>query len=1017
MQTQRHVDGEATQLLGGLWSRPARAIATLVLSSTVAGLAVSAALAESPPAATEAPAKAESIEPIVVTGSRISRRDFVSDSPIVTVGQDALAAAGQPTLDKALGQMPQFAAAQGQNEVGDVQGDPHFQGGQSYSDLRGLGPNRTLVLMDGRRLVMSNPDGSIDLHTIPMAMIENVEVITGGASAAYGSDAVAGVVNFKLRQHFSGVQLDYQHGGTTHGDGRTERVSALLGGNFADNRGNAVVALEYAERGIVRGADRPFFADIRQFHRTPEGFMLPGTFTGDQPQYGTINTILAGYPGTTPLSGTGNYLGNIGVNTDGTIYTDSAGANCVQNYRGVGAPNVVRSADCTQLKAALGRSFAIQVPLTKYNLFARSTYNINDDVTAYSQLNFMHSSARDETGAGFTHHGGLTIPTNNPYVQNDPALQTILNSLTTPPATLQYFKQLTVVGPRVLTYDYDVWQALAGLKGDIPGHDLSWDVYASYGRSQLNNYLANDASVAALNQILDGTANYGSSISSGSCMGYAWNPFGAHPLSAGCREFATFTDHNVNSITQKAAEGVLQGKLATLPADDLRFALGADYRGNRFDYAPDHALVTDSSWINDPQSPAAGTQNVREVFGELLIPVLKDAPFAKQLNLDVEARRSQYDGFGGVNTWKADLNWKPIDDFMVRGGYSKSIRAPSLLELYGPTVTGQNSIGGVPTAGDPCDAGSALRTGPNATQVQALCIAQGVPAALYPTYKSPGESAPGTSGGNSLLQPETAKTYSIGAVWRPSRSFDVSVDYFNIKIDQAVGFLALPDILQRCFNADGVSNSGYSTANIYCSQFQRDSTSGDISASHEGNLNLAHFSTDGVDTQIDWKSALSDLGLRDSPGSIVVSSYIGYTRTWAEAGLGSAQSYNYAGSIGYDGDGVTPDISHPRWKANTRVGYEVGPFATALHWRYISAMRHFTTVTDPTSTAAGVPSYSYLDWDAHYKFFGDTLQLNAGVTNITDKQPPFVAGVPLTTDAATYDAVGRSYYVGFSLKL
>ncbi len=219
MEKQHHVDGGATHASLGPWSKPARLLATVLLSGAIAGPVVSAAVADSSTPAADAPEKAASIEAIVVTGSRIARRDYQSDSPIATIDESALSAAGQPTLDRAIGELPQFAAAQGMSEVGDVQGSTGFAGGQAYGDLRGLGPNRALVLMDGRRMISSNPNGSVDLNTIPMSMIENVEVITGGASATYGSDAIAGVLNFKLRQHFSGAEVSYQHGETTHGDG------------------------------------------------------------------------------------------------------------------------------------------------------------------------------------------------------------------------------------------------------------------------------------------------------------------------------------------------------------------------------------------------------------------------------------------------------------------------------------------------------------------------------------------------------------------------------------------------------------------------------------------------------------------------------------------------------------------------------------------------------------------------------------------------------------------------------
>src|SRR6202158_5847400 len=291
MDNQRHVDGATTHISPGFWSNPTRLIATVLLAGAMTGLTVSAALAEDPPPATDSPEKAARFEPIVVTGARIARRDFQSDSPIPTIDESSRAAAGHPTLDRAIGELPQFSAAQGMSEVGDVQGSTGFAGGQAYGDLRGLGPNRALVLMDGRRPISSNPNGSVDLNTIPMSMIENVEVITGGASATYGSDAIAGVLNFKLRQHVSGAEVSYQHGETTHGDGATEHVTALLGGNFAEDRGNMVLAIEYSERGVVHGADRPFFANIRQLARPPEGIIPAGTF-GTAPTIAAVNRVL-----------------------------------------------------------------------------------------------------------------------------------------------------------------------------------------------------------------------------------------------------------------------------------------------------------------------------------------------------------------------------------------------------------------------------------------------------------------------------------------------------------------------------------------------------------------------------------------------------------------------------------------------------------------------------------------------------------------------------------------------------
>jgi iron complex outermembrane receptor protein len=1025
MMDKQRLDGETTPVWLGFRTKPTRMMAVL-LSGVVAGLSLSAARADTPPADADARAKTESLEAVVVTGSRISRRDYQSDSPIVTVDQSTLAAAGQPTLDRAIGEMPQFAAAQGMSEVGDVQGSTGFAGGQAYGDLRGLGPNRALVLMDGRRLMSSNPNGSVDLNTIPMSMIENVEIITGGASSTYGSDAIAGVLNFKLRQNFSGAEVSVQHGETTMGDGATEHVSALLGGNFADNRGNSVLAFEYSERGVVHGADRPFFENIRQLARPPEGIMPAGTF-GTAPTIAAVNGVLAGYPGTTPIAGSGAYNGSLGVNTDGSIFTDLAAPNCVQNYKGLGQKGVNISSNCSQVQVGLGNFFAIQVPLTKYNVLARTTYKLSDNVSAYTQFSFMESSARDETAGGSTGPGKeLFVPLNNPFVVNNAALQTILASRPADPANpsaltqpLVLTKLLSASGDRIQSFKYDVFQAIAGLKGDIPipGTDLTWDVYSSYGRTLFNNLQQNDSSKTAFAAILDGTANYQGAT--GNCVGYAWNPFGSNPLSPGCREYATRENNNVNTMTQKNVEGTVQGKIVTLPAGELRFALGADYRGSSFDYRPDQGLINNDSFSYDTTIPTSGTQNVREVFGELLVPVLKDLPFIEELSLDLGARRSQYDLFGGVNTWKADLNWKPVSTVSVRGGYAKAIRAPSLGELFAPTVTGNLNIGAGPTAGDPCATGSSFRTGPNAAQVAQLCQAQGVPAALYPTYTYGVDSVHGTSGGNPNLTPETADTYSVGTVWIPHfnsdlmHKFQVSVDYYHISISNAVGSLSLTDILPRCFNSDGVSNPNFSVANIYCQQIVRDHNTGDIVLGHEGLLNLASYKTDGIDTEVDWSFGLDALGLPAGAGTFRLNSMIAYIHTFKVASLPGTPVLDYAGSIG--NTEVSPEMAHPRYKANTAFGYSIGPVSAVLHWRYIAAMKHQDVVVDPTSTTPGVGTYNYFDIDAHWAAI-DHLELTAGVTNIANKTPPFVSGQPLTTDTATYDIIGRTYYVGFKAK-
>lgn len=997
-------------------------LAQILLVGLVCGPVATTAFAQDQgPSTAQSTAKADDSTVVIVTGSRIHRRDLVSDSPIATFDKNALAAAGQPSLDRAMGQLPQFAGAQGASEVGDAQGTVGFSGGQSYSDLRGIGPSRSLVLVDGRRLMPSSPEGTIDLNSIPTAMIDNVEVITGGASATYGSDAVAGVVNFKLRQKFSGVELSVQHGSSFKNDGATNQISALIGGNFADGRGNSVFAYEYSDRAAVLGSDRPFFYNIRALARPPEGIIAAGNYGGGAPTFAAVNSVLSHYAGTTPLVGTGNYNGAIGVNTDGTIFTDLAGTNCVQNYKGVGTyKGVVLSPNCRQVQANLGQFFGVLVPLQKQNVFARTTYQLNDDVTLYGQINFLESKATSQTGPASSKATlPLVIPQNNPFVTGNADLQTILSSISPAPTGPIYLtKLMTAFGNRSEIFKYDVWQALGGARGVIPGTELNWDIYGSIGSSQFTNTFKGDISLSSVNSILAGTANFKGSA--GSCTGYAWNPFGNNPLSAGCAQYAGRTDSSVNTMNQKIFEGSLEGPLLNLPGGEVRFALGADYRRVDFNYQPDATLLYGDSLAYGSVSSASGKQDVSEIFGELAIPVLKDLPFAEELSLNLGARTSDYSTFGKANTWKADLSWKPVDFLRLRGGYSVAIRAPSLSDLYGPSSTSQLNIGTLPTAGDPCATGSTFRTGSNSAQVLALCAAQGIPSAILPTYTYGVASVQGTSGSNASLTPEQADTWSVGGVLAPKfanplfHSINLSVDYYNIKVTNAIGALSLTDILPRCFNSDGVSNPSYSVSNPYCARITRDPLTGVISNGQQGLFNFATYQLDGVDTQFNWQFGLDAIGLSDSAGRLAFNSVISYLKTYNVSGLLGSPTLNYAGSVGFGG--VGGDISHPKWKASTGVNYAVGPFSATLRWRYIDKMVHSDVIANSKSTTPGVPAYNYFDIDAHYAI-NDNVTISLGITNLTDKAPPFVSAAPLTTDGATYDVIGKSWFISLKAKM
>ena len=1009
MDLRRHHSGR--QFARTTSRRPAARIA---LVTAVASL-LSAAVADADPADTPVASTAKgdngNLETIVITGSRIARRDYEAESPISTVSSATIEAAGQPSLDRAIGQIPQFEAAQGAAEVGDVQGGIGFGGGASYSDLRGVGRNRSLVLMDGRRLMPSTPDGSIDLNTIPMSLLESVEVITGGASAAYGSDAIAGVANFKLKKNFSGGEIDIQHGASTHGDAGTTHVSGIIGGKLDDGRGHAMLAFEFAQRDEVMGSQRSFFTQpsVRFLGRPPEGIIYNGGFgTGSTaPSIAAVNSVLAGYSGTTPYPGAGPYNGAIGVNTDGSIFTSvvPGSLGCAQNYKGVGSVVGARiSPSCTQAGVVLGNYFAVQVPLTKYNAFANADYQLNDHVTAYGQFNFSHSSALDATSPGSTKTNNsieLYIPVSNPYVQSNPALLSLINSAYggTAPAGAQvgYSKLMFGWGNRVQTFDYDVWQALAGLKGDIPGTHLTFDVYASYGRSAYASQASGDISLSAINNVL---ANEGA----GGCN---YNPFGLQQVSKACLAYAGRTENTTDLLTAKNVEATVQGPLFVMPAGDASFALGVDYRQSEFAYQPDAMFITGDSLAYGTSTPSAGAQDAKELFGELLMPMLKDRAFAKEMSVDLGYRYSKYDIFSGKSTWKADTLWNVNDTVRFRGGYSLAFRAPSLADLYAGKSVGQLSLNG----GDPCDVLSSYRTGTNATQVQALCAAQAA-AAGSKTYSFGGANVtvPVQTGGNSLLKPETAKSWSIGTVLTPAEGLNISVDYYSMTISGAISSLSSGQILANCYGA--AANPSFSAGNPYCERVARDSSTGQISLLTSGLFNYNEFKLAGIDTQVDYHFDLERLGLSPGAGTMTVGSVIAYLQKYSVTASDGSAATNYAGAISdtfvtADGENL---YSHPRWKANSYLSYSHLPFAATLRWRLIGSMQNLDDPQQP------VPSVSYFDADFHYAV-SNRVTVSAGINNLANKEPPYIGTLELRTDAATYDVIGRTWYVSAKMKL
>jgi outer membrane receptor protein involved in Fe transport len=1003
----------------------------LLASSILCGVAMVAALATPAAAQTAKPATAAAataeVEGIVVTGSRIARQDYTADSPIVTVNSEALQKTGAVTVDKLLNQLPQFMPS-----VTDTSNNPS-NNGQANIQLRGLGTARTLVLLDGHRMTPSNASGVIDVHTIPSALIESVETITGGASAVYGSDALAGVVNFKLKHHFEGIEVDGQYGETSKSDGKTDNWSITMGSNFADDRGNAVISFGYDDRAVIFNKARDFAA-----FGGASGTIPQGTWTVSGVPQSAVAAVFAKYGvnlGTTQPD-------KLGFNTDGTLFFNG------NNYKGPTTP------DFQTLVAGKGSvptgSYntailnELQLPETRYNVFSRVEYDVTPDIRTYGQVNYTNYTSDTElapspasgnpagtaTGLGAT---GFLVPLSNPFIPAD--LRTILAARSAATAGNPFLlnKRFSDVGPRHEHDEYNVYQFQLGANGKLPYRDWTWDSMVAYGKMQLLVTQTGNVSHAAVRTLLE-AADGGAS----QCTG-GYNPFGLGSVSASCLNFISRTTKNSAEYTQNQAEINAQGGVFALPAGEIRAAVGVDYRRDNFNFVPDSVLSTpDISNLGtvlqnkapgvvgfNAQNPLNGATDVYELYGEMLIPILKDLPLIHSLNINIGGRYSDYSTIGGVNTYKVDFEYRPIEEILVRGGYQRAIRAPNLNELFapqgqnfpsiGPAVTSTGAAAGL-NSGDPCDVRNVYRKGANGAQVRALCLTQGMPTSVVDTYVYNNTQIQGTTGGNPNLTEETADSYSVGVVWTPHFDYDLfrhisgSIDYYDIDIQNAVGTVPASTAVAKCFNADG-SNPTYSNSNFFCSLLQRDTLTGQFVNSIQTNANLAEFKTAGIDFQVDWNFGLGAAGLDDRYGNLGFN-LIGTYLTKMEVELLPGDPFrNLRGSIG-DQSITNVGNAFAKWKLFTTLTYSIGPAEASFRWRYISSMIDQSCIGRATCTAVSPSAVSYYDLTASWKIT-DNYEINGGVLNLSDKQPPFFTSfIQANTDPSTYDVLGRRWFVG-----
>lgn len=909
---------------------------------------------------------------IVVTGSRIAREDLAAPSPVQTVDSQQLVLTNTVNSEQFLNTLPQVIPAfdSTSNNPGD---------GTATINLRGLGSNRTLVLVDGSRFVASGAGGVVDINSIPSALVERIDIVTGGASAVYGSEAIAGVVNFILKDSFEGIQLDVSDEMSAAGwDANIFNAALTMGGNFADGRGNAIMSLSYTNRESLLQGERGF-SSLSLFDDGAGGFVSGGS---------------------------GNALGGQLV--------ELGGGNWLADYPCVSTPSAACSNNITFNGAPDGRRYSnpvdqynyaptnyLQLPQERYSIYAGGTYEINDSVEIYARGVFAQSVV-DQQLAPTPVGGTFTLNLDNPNIT--PTFLAALMNAYNAPGDIQdrdadgQVDDIRIaisrrydddaIGPRNSLRDSSTFQIKLGLRGDL-GEDWKWDVYGQFGRVSSTQAQTGNISFSALqSSILDGTCNI----------------FGVNTLSAACGTAIARTGIILDVVEQTQIVGTVSGVMNSIKSpwaeNGIGLAFGVEYREEFAKSQPDSVLGPDVRGFNS-SLPVGGRYDVYEAFMEADIPLLEDTAIG-DVSINGAFRYSDYStaNVGGTKSFAAGFNWSPMDSFRIRGQFQRAVRAPNISELYAAFSNG------FPGANDPCSGGGFGSFVPGNA---ATCSAFGVPVPGAPFQLS--GQIEGLFGGNPNLFEETADTYTIGAVWEPVSGMSVQVDYYDISIKDAIFSVPLQTLLDRCYvQGDlGVCNASFGPGT-------RDPATGAITAPFLPNIgvtNIGALTTRGIDATIAYNF---DLG--GNMGSIDVRYFGNYTFENAYQ-IDATDPTTFRECAGYFG--VNCGEPTPEYKHTMQTSWLYGPLTTSVRWRMIGGV---DLPADEVSTfgigdaSDDIGTANYLDVTMQYAV-NENLDLTVGVQNILGKDAPLLGSTvneQANTYPATYETLGRQLFFGASVK-
>jgi iron complex outermembrane recepter protein len=954
------------------------------------------------PAAAPPPAERKAAgEEIVVTGSRVRRKDLTTPAPVTVVTRDQISASGIASIGDFLQQMPEEGGGTNTNVNNGGDGETQFS-------LRNLGSVRTLVLVDGKRWPYggSGPGTGIggvavDLNTIPNAAIERIEVLKDGASAVYGSDAIGGVVNIITRKKVNGVEASAYGGLSPKGDAQQYEMSVT--GGLSSEKGSFMFTAGYFDQ-------RPMLASNRDWAVQA----LAYDFGSKSITAGGSGTIPAGRvrvdPSTCATKLCQDLLAKYGP---GATYfmPDATSPDSVDGWRKYDSDK-----DLYNFQAV---NYLI-TPNTRYSLFSNGEYRLGDSTRAYVQGSLVNRQSTTQLASEpmLTQSFGVTIAPDNQF-----------NPFGVP--LFDARRRLVESSGRIQGFDLDTVHASAGFDGTLPEaagplHGMFWDLSFNFGRT---------AGITTTNGSLN-TQLTGNGLGPSYQDATGWH-CGTDPATGGTGPIANCSPVNLfggaGSMTPAmlAALGGYTGinegwyQLAAVQANvshelfniaserPVGLAAGYEYRREYGGYAP-NSIAQQGLDSDYNGTPTKGSFYVNEGYAELDAPLISHVAFAEDLELQAAARVFNYSTFGGGSTYKLGLRWRPVRDLTVRGTYSTGFRAPSVADLYGGALPSAES------ASDPCAA-----IDPKNAALKAQCLAGpgGVKAVNNGDDSSQLSS---TVGGNPALQPEKSKSGTIGLVFEPQvlRNFSATVDYWNVAINQNLGFITTPIILAGCYPASVGSSDPSSAA--YCNLVTRSANTGAITNVNDFETNVGSTKTSGVDFAVRY-SLPTDLGRF---GFLFDSTYLlGY-----DYSLASGKTYHAAGN--YDlGAGVPSGGLTPRLKFNVGVNYGLAGFTAGVRGRFIGGFDECAdSIGGSVQTPGGgpgfctdqnvdpntgqpyaphrVPSNMTFDLFASYTLKSDlgATQLSAGVRNVLNADPPQVFQSYIGYADTSYDFIGRFVY-------